>query len=515
MGLVRRFPTNLPGWFLKINYESKIMTEITSTSSSQRDWKDYLLPERIAPWKVFLPVDRDSSVLAVGLEGKDLASLARSYTDIDVYQCADSHIGWARQQGQSLAHDYRFNPVEKLDFIDAKYSAIAVKADVQRENLQIFWDLLKPGGALAWVGRPQNLPSAAQVRRQGFYEVRQYTFLTDTVLVPMGDRRFTRAGFQLINSVKLAGQILKMAYRLLLYLRCQNLVGKPQVMVARKPGGNLLTWRDRLGKLLGQPAADFSLRGGWERLLVQVLSEDGQVLGYAKVPETPMGASANAKEARILRKLNQSADLRVMVPKVLANASLPGRQVLVNPEDGFGPVKFSKDITPAHITFLATLARTARRDLTLSEWPAWQEICLWVQQGPFNSVSMTEAFQEAIQHCEETFAGQRIPFHLVHGDFSYWNILLGKEGILVVDWEHSEPVGPPFSDLIRFAVSRRSLTVKLPYHSQQFLVDPVAALNLEAEFQALQNLLKFQEKIVILAALYECWMRRHWQHSLI
>lgn len=491
------------------------MTEITSTSSSQRDWKDYPLPERIAPWKVFLPVDSDSSVLAVGLEGKDLASLARSYRDIDVYQCADSHIAWARQQGQSLTHDYRFNRVEQIDFIKAKYSAVAVKADVHRQNLQMFWDLLKPGGAVAWVGRPHDLHSAAQVRRQGFHEVRRYTFLTDLVLVPVGDQRFTSAGFQLTRTIKLASRILKMAYRLLLYLRCQNLVGKPQVMIARKPGSDLLTLRDWLGKLLRQPAAEFSLRSGWDRLLVQVLGVDGKVLGYAKVAETPKGENANAKEFRILRKFNQSADLSVMVPKVLANGSLQGHKVLVNPEEGFGPVKFSKDITPAHITFLATLARTARRDLTLSEWPVWREICLWVQQGPINPVSKTEVFRAAIKHCQETFEGQRIPFHLIHGDFSYWNILLGEKGILVVDWEHSEPVGPPFSDLLRFAVSCMPLTAKPPFHYEQFLLDPVATLNIEAEFKALQNLLKFQANIVNLAALFECWLRRQWHHSLI
>ena len=116
-------------------------------------------------------------------------------------------------------------------------------------------------------------------------------------------------------------------------------------MVAKKPGNlpHLLDW---LGHQLGQKAADLSVRLGWERVVLQVLGENGQVLGYAKVPETLLGERANEKETQILNKLNALPDFSGLIPKVLGDGHCYGSTLLVHPHNGFGPASYTKNLTP-------------------------------------------------------------------------------------------------------------------------------------------------------------------------
>ena len=118
---------------------------------------------RSSPWKVFLPLKGKSPLLAIGLEGKDLASLMRSHKNVDVYQCDDTQINWALKQGQCLGQDYRFNRIDHEDFRESKYAGIAINADmVHWGNPKTSLDLLKPGGTVVWTGRREKfaLPSS-------------------------------------------------------------------------------------------------------------------------------------------------------------------------------------------------------------------------------------------------------------------------------------------------------------------------------------------------------------------
>jgi hypothetical protein len=153
--------------------------------------------------------------------------------------------------------------------------------------------------------------------------------------------------------------------------------------------------------------------------------------------------------------------------------------------------------------------------LTLQEWPKWQEIHHWAYRSKFGSPLKAEALRAAVHACEEKFRGKKIPFHFVHGDFTPWNILMGNKGLMVLDWEKSDPVGLPFTDLIHFAMTRRVLIEEKHVPMERFLRNPISVLKIDAEFNNLQELLKFPVEIVNLSAIHESWLRRQWRHSLI
>jgi Phosphotransferase enzyme family len=474
-------------------------------------WKDYPLSKRIAPWKVLLPVDGTSPILTIGLKGRDLASLCRTYENIDVHQCVDSQLEWAIEQGQSLGQDYHFNLLAGIDTKSSKYSLIAINVEeVHPGDPKILLGLLKPGGALALIGKRENLTSTFRLGQDGFEQIRKYNIINKTILLPAEDSRFTKPSFELIRPVKWFNRILKSVYRLLIQFQCHGVCDTTQILVAKK-AGHLPYLLDWLGSHLGQKAAELSVRAGWERVLIQVLDENGRVLGYAKVPETLDGERANVKETHVLDMLYANSGIVDLIPRVIRNGNWQGHSILVNPEDGFGPVRYTRTLTPGHLKLLAELGRTERCELTLPQWPVWQEICHWAQQGPFASIHHNSLLNEAIHSCADQLRGRRIPFHFVHGDFTPWNILMGRNGVKVVDWERSSPVGLPFTDLLHFAMARKLLIEEKSMPINEILRDPISFFKIETEFNGLQELLKFPLDVVALAAIYEIRLWHQWK----
>ena len=57
---------------------------------------------------------------------------------------------------------------------------------------------------------------------------------------------------------------------------------------------------------------------------------------------------------------------------------------------------------------------------------------------------------EMVSYVEEKLGSRILPFGLLHGDFTPWNILRDGKRVVVLDWEWSQPSAPPLLDLFHF-----------------------------------------------------------------
>lgn len=491
-------------------------------SSGSPKWQDYPrwhvygIDERHSAWKVLLPISLHNPILAVGVKGTELASLARSWPLVHVHRSSEGDIEWATRQGESLGHEYRFEPVSNLGATKMKYGSIAVGGDVTGAcGPAIALRMLEPGGCVAWIGGPRNVPSASGLSRQGYTNIRRYALLpprTARIMVPLGDRRTTRVGLDLVAPNSWRNRMFVQLARLFADLGCQSLLGACQVILAQKPGylsdgDYLLDW---VGSHMGCRPADVAVYSGWERLTLQLFDANGQSLGIAKVSETVLGDRANEREGQVLRRLENVPELRDSVPRVIATDNWHGHTVQLQSTDSLGPRKYTTRLTPGHLNFLLALSHVDRCEMPLEQWPRWQEIWRWAHESDFSCGSDADAIRASVETCAEVFANRQIPFHRVHGDFTPWNILLASTGLVVVDWEETEAVGLPMADLIHFAVERLTSVKNRRISAREVLLSSRSYLRVQGGLEILQRSLSLPAESVTLAAIYELWFRDYW-----
>jgi Phosphotransferase enzyme family len=425
-------------------------------------WHAYSQEERQAPWKVFLPVSPGPLMLAVGLDGVGLASLARSWENVLVRGCRGHDLEWAKNQGKTLGEAYHFHEAGDLAAWEGKCIGVVI-GDQGTPGIppKKVFRLLKPGGSAAWLGRVLKVPSVARLQRFGFTPVRPYASLPpwgQKILLPLAGKRLVAAGLRFYAPFKRHMRLAVKLSRLAASLSCQNLFALKQVIVARKPGpitndSYLFDW---LSQRLSVPVSDAAVYNGWTKLALQLFDASGQTIGVGKVSDTLPGKRGIERENNTLRQLQQVRRLRHHIPQVLATGEWGGHfiqvQTYVFPDHN----QYATNLTPAHVEFLRILSGLDQGEGNLCEWPHWPEFWRWTQKGELDSPAETQALREAGQRIFTRLGAKSLKFHRVHGDFTPWNAFLSPEGLKVVDWDESEPWGLPFQDAAHFYLARET-----------------------------------------------------------
>ena len=433
------------------NYKRKLF-------SGYSNWSTYQLGDRRAPWKLLLPISSNAPILAIGLKGDNLESLARSWKMVHEYECSDREFEWAKRQAQSLGHNCSFTSLTSLTPARSTYHAVAISAEFEGVCSPIMaLGLLEPGGSLARVRGRDNILYASGQAFKGFESVRTYTLLptnSGEILLPLSNGKLTRAGLNLYMPGRWQSRLAVRVGKVASGLGFQRLLATRQVFVARKPGrldeGQYLL--DKLGVHIGCPITDATVYAGWKNFTLLLLDNRGLVIGVAKVADTKLGAASLNREMNILRRLAIIPEIQGFVPKILGSGDFDGYSFSIQSDIHSAGTGYATKLTSEHLRFLTALSRIDRCEMTLNQWPRWSEIRRWAYEWEFISVKEAEAVRTAIERCALKLDNARIPFHRFHGDFSPWNVLPGSNGLGVVDWEDSEAMGLPLFDAVHFAI---------------------------------------------------------------
>jgi hypothetical protein len=393
----------------------------------------------------------------VGLCAKDLASFARSWKVIHAYKCRENELDWAAGQAQNLGYECQFKRIDCLD-LAATYPAIVVSSAFLRFcEPEVAFSLLKPGGAAAWFPGYGGLPSAVDLDGKGFESVRSYAFLPPSsgkILVPLDDSKLTMAGLNLYVPGKWQNRWALRIAKAVSTVGFLGMLGIQRVVIARKPGcltgGQYLV--DWLSTRIGRSIEDVSIYNGWTKTVLQLLDRQGYVIGFLKIANTKLGRDGILRENNALSRLEREPALRGFVPRVLSTGDWQQCTFQIQTAAESGPQRYAAKLTRKHLDFLIKLSQLDQRDMFLDQWSRWPVIWRWAHEDQFSSPEESKIVRMTVEHCADRLRNTRIPFHRTHGDFAPWNVLMGAEGLRVIDWEDSEESGLPLFDAVSFGV---------------------------------------------------------------
>ena len=438
--------------------------------------------ERCVAWKYLLPMAEGGDLLAIGLDDVAVAGFARSWPQI-----------------RAVSGEWASTVSRVGEWRSAPWPAVAVAADSRKGRPQPadLLHLVAPGGAVAWAGNSEAVPTDAALKAAGFEFISRYAALPPgrvKVLVPLRTGRATSTALNLYIPGGRRNRALVLAMRMLARFGLQRLLGRSQVVIARRPGrlarGDYL--HDWLGIRLGRPVAETAVYPGTNddpgrrKVTLQLLDIEARVVGIAKVADTPAAAEALEREATLLDRLQREPGLAGSIPRIAASGTWHGHAVQVQTPLEHTAASFRPVWTPWHEEFTDHLAAIDTAIMPLGRWPGLPALMRWVRRDAGNESGPGERERQVIERAVSRLADVRLPCHRVHGDFTPWNVFAHRGRAMVFDWEYSEAPGLPLSDLFHFQVIAESC-LRHPFTIERLFSSTPRSLDIEKQLNRFCN----------------------------
>ncbi len=299
---------------------------------------------------------------------------------------------------------------------------------------------------------PASLKHSAELR---FAVVPSYRH--PRCLLPLGDKRWTLSGLSMVHPRSWRWSVPR---AILMGVVRTGWEGWAWERISIK-GFRLQPFESMVARVTGETKPAFAIlvgrRGLYRKLTIQVISQDGKVLCYAKLPLSEASGAHLQHEAEVLQKLGAFAVLHDHIPQVLHRQDWQGGCVVFHSARSgtSGPTRF----TPAHERFLRNLWSAGEVlkpaevlvDEVRKRWQAAATV-LTPEQRRAGDLSLVQAGQ--------LLEGLAVRCGCVHGDFAPGNTLVQANGeLFVFDWELAEFDQPNLWDVLNFqavaAVIRR------------------------------------------------------------
>ncbi len=280
-------------------------------------------------------------------------------------------------------------------------------------------------------------------------------------LLPSGER-LLRAALGLYNAHSINGRAAKSVLDLIARMRLTRFV-LPRVSVSEEhlvaPEDRQPNVLDRIGSIMGNPALKFAVSlgtpGPHRKPVVQILADNGRVIGYAKVGANAETNDLVRNEAATLLRLNDLKDLPFAVPRLIAaNESGDNFLCVQSAEEGLSrtvPNSFGKEFFAA----LIGLSRIDFKRTSLGASRFWADLNRKIERvrHPY----YRQIFERGSFWLLTHYAAQPLGFHASHGDFAPWNARLLGDRLYLFDWEYADRERPAGWDLFHFFIQTSAL----------------------------------------------------------
>lgn len=275
-------------------------------------------------------------------------------------------------------------------------------------------------------------------------------------LIPLQSRLAAVNALRIYNAqsikARLAKRLLAMGLRLGVaqpFLRKANL-GVSRDLSQKGAAGELLL--EHLREVLGRQDLAFAISlgtpGPHRKLVVQILTSDGEILGYAKVGRDDATNALVQNEVRALQVLAATSLQALAVPRVL-HSGWWGRHFLcvLSALEGVQD-RAPRTLTSLHLAALKELRGVQTVWLPLEETPFWGTLSQRVQQ--VDSTYHRSVLEQGMVKAAAWVGRTPLPFHFCHGDFTPWNMKQSGKKLFVLDWEYASEAGLSAWDLFHF-----------------------------------------------------------------
>lgn len=299
---------------------------------------------------------------------------------------------------------------------------------------------------------------------------------------------------------------------------------------------SVFTENEKLFKNLFQqfPTKEYAIFTGTigdNRKAVMALKGATKNDSFYKIPLTQSAEQLVKKEGNILQKLNTYSFNQVEVP----NASFIQNGLL---QSDVRPDSFSNasDLQPLHFQFIKEMTNNTHQSILLKKIPTWNEItdCLYYigRQKPVNNLpeKKVDNIIDHLMYLYNSFDPYLI-YHTAtaHGDFTPWNMYIGKEKIHVYDWELSGRM-PLLFDVFHFIFQSNILIKRKTYEEfeqeitslknnsiiKEILKNQTIKFEKLYQFYLLKNISYYLSKYMQQETLHEqaYWLLDAWEAAL-
>jgi thymidylate kinase len=181
--------------------------------------------------------------------------------------------------------------------------------------------------------------------------------------------------------------------------------------------------------------------------VLMVLDGKGETLAYVKVSSSRIPDALVQRETEMLQFLANRRCRSFCAPVVLHSGCWNGHHLIIQsaPKQG---TKAAVGDRSRYLNIPKELAALHTRWMPLGESTFWENILLRIPKVPNRYYRDTLA--RAVRKAEDWLKGERLPFHLSHGDFASWNTSDDGQKIYVFDWECSREADLPAQDIFHF-----------------------------------------------------------------
>ena len=256
-----------------------------------------------------------------------------------------------------------------------------------------------------------------------------------------------------------------------------HLRGRPDVADGDRASALLL---DHIRDCLGDPNVVFALSSGRpgprQKPVAALLTQTGDVRGFAKIGWNAVTNVAIQNEANALQRLASVPFSRLILPRLLYQGWWQGRFICVQSAQQTAAERCPTRLLELHTEAMQELSSIDRREQPLSTSLAWQTLQTAVSDGTSRSVQppvlpILPQYRAVLEAgavvLDQTWGRSSIPVAFGHGDFAPWNMRQGAartartagtaeakeiDRLYVFDWEYAHGQTPVGSDVCHFVI---------------------------------------------------------------
>jgi Phosphotransferase enzyme family len=268
-------------------------------------------------------------------------------------------------------------------------------------------------------------------------------------IIPLDRRPWASAGLRVFQPFAITAKLLKPLLVAATRLGWTDWARDHAIVASRSPWEIEALVTEITGER--RPVFAFSLGtpGNFRKLSVRVMRPNGDLLGYVKLPLTPLAIARVRREAAVLKQLHLCHLLRPQIPRVLYAGDWGSGFILFQSakESKRVPVRFGD----LHRTFLEHLSAVESVQTSGNELVT-RVARNWSAAEPKLPTRWRAAGSHALRVAHRELQNNKVRCGISHGDFTPWNTLVSARQLFVFDWESAESQLPHNWDLFHFRV---------------------------------------------------------------
>jgi thymidylate kinase len=296
-----------------------------------------------------------------------------------------------------------------------------------------------------------NWPAASALRWLSLNGGRKY-------LIPTNSRQTSLKALQLYNAqnvkAKIAKRLLGIGFKVGV---ASPLLAKAQIRdraYTAQADRTRYSLLEHLKEIVQRDDVTFAVSlgtpGAHRKPVIQVLTNEGQIVGYAKVGSSAITNALVQNEASVSRYLSGIDFKSFCAPSVLYEGWWNDHFLCIQSSPTAKLETAPQYLAAQFLGVFDELKNLHARWLPLTESAFWKRLVCRIETTP--NLSYRRLLQQGLRRAEESLLQSVLPFHFCHGDLAPWNAQRLNSRLFLFDWEYADREGLPGWDLFHFIV---------------------------------------------------------------